>query len=313
MNLFSRLVSPWYPSVALGLEKGRASIVDLSRGRGGSYSLRRAATIGLSDSVLKPGFDEPNLLDPTELANALREVSRSAGLLNQKRWSATLPEATTRSLIITLETRVGAGELDEVLRWKLERGFGAPPEELSISTIRLDPENGKDRHLATAVRSTVLAEYEEIFKSLEWRVGLVVPRHVGEARWLSRNASAGDSLLISTAGEGFTALIIRAGQPIILRTVHCEPDECEDELYRLLLYYRERRGGPSGVPPVPLQRLLVLGEGLDRERVANLVNDTLGLNLGILEPEDLGLELPTRDLSFDQIAAPAGLATLSTD
>ena len=312
MNLFSRLVSPWYPSVALGLEKGRASIVDLSRGRGGAYSLRRAATIGLSDSVIKPGFDEPNLLDPAALANALRELSRSAGLLNQKRWSATLPEATTRTLIITLETQVGA-ELDEVLRWKLERGFGSPPEELSISTIRLDPENGKHRYLATAVRATVLAEYEEIFRSLGWRVGLVVPRHVGEARWLSRMASAGDSLLISTAGEGFTALIIRAGQPFILRTVYCEPDECEDELYRLLLYYRERRGGQSETPAVPLQSLLVLGEGLGRERVANLVNDTLGLNLGVLEPEDLGLELPTRDLIFDQIAAPAGLATLSTD
>ncbi|HUE84069.1 MAG TPA: hypothetical protein VMM84_18345 [Pyrinomonadaceae bacterium] len=312
MNLFSRLVSPWYPSVALGLEKGRASIVDLSRGRGGAYTLRRAATIGLSDSVIKPGFDEPNLLDPAELANTLRELSRSAGLLNQKRWSATLPEATTRTLIITLETQVGA-ELDEVLRWKLERGFGSPPEELSISTIRLEPENGKERYLATAVRATVLAEYEEIFRSLGWRVGLVVPRHVGEARWLSRMASAGDSLLISTAGEGFTALIVRAGQPFILRSVYCERDECEDELYRLLLYYQERRGGQSETPAVPLQSLLVLGEGLGRERVANLVNATLGLNLGVLEPEDLGLELPTRDLTFDQIAAPAGLATLSTD
>ena len=31
----------------------------------------------------------------------------------------------------------------------------------------------------------------------------------------------------------------------------------------------------------------------------------------VWDAEDLGLQLPTRDLSFDAIAAPAGLAKLS--
>jgi len=33
--------------------------------------------------------------------------------------------------------------------------------------------------------------------------------------------------------------------------------------------------------------------------------------LRALDAEDLGLQLPSSDLSFDAIAAPAGLATLS--
>lgn len=311
MNLFSKVLSPQYPSVALGLDKGRASIVELARGRGGRYTLRRAATIGLSDSALEPSFDQANLPNPSELATALRDLGRSAGLMNHKRWSITLPEATTRTLIFSLEGVNSGSELDEVLRWKLERGFGAPADELAMSTLRLGAENGKNRYLATAIRAAVLAEYEAVFKSLGWRAGLVVPRHVGEAQWLTRKGSSGDSLLISFSREGFTAEVLREGQPSILRVVTCDPDECEDELYRLLLFYRERHGGGGEDFGVPLQRVLVLGEGIPRERVIALVNETLGLALGVLDAEDVGLELPTRELTFDQIAAPAGLATLS--
>ena len=42
-----------------------------------------------------------------------------------------------------------------------------------------------------------------------------------------------------------------------------------------------------------------------------VIRSALGGNLRALRPEDLGLHLPTRDLSFDAIAAPAGLAALS--
>jgi hypothetical protein len=56
---------------------------------------------------------------------------------------------------------------------------------------------------------------------------------------------------------------------------------------------------------------MVLGEGVRKERVCALVNETTGGDLRLLEAEDLGLLLPTRELSFDAIAAPAGLATLA--
>ena len=48
----SKLIKPWYPSTALGLEKGMASIVEVDRSRGNGYSLRRAATISLGESLI---------------------------------------------------------------------------------------------------------------------------------------------------------------------------------------------------------------------------------------------------------------------
>ena len=63
----------------------------------------------------------------------LNELATSAGLLRQKRWSLSLPEATARTLVLTMESQSqSAGELQDVLRWKIERGFGLPIEELSI-------------------------------------------------------------------------------------------------------------------------------------------------------------------------------------
>ena len=287
-------------------------MVQLERGRGGSSSLKRAATVALPESLIRPSFDEPNISDPAELSAALRDLATSAGLLQQKRWSVALPDAASRTLILTLEsTPASRAELEEVLTWKMERGFGTPLDELSISRERLpaDPQ-GKDRYLVVATPAAVLGEYESVLQSLGWRAGLIVPRHIGEGQWLTQNGSRGDALLLSSSEKGFTAVVFRGKQPLIVRTVACEPNECEDELFRLLLFYRDRRGGePEQLGQ--LARMLIVGKLMSKDRAGEIVSETLGISLRSLDAADLGLQLVTRELSFDAIAAPAGLATLS--
>ena len=311
-NPLSRLVNPRYPATALGFERGFASMVQLDRPRGGQSSLRRGATVKLPDSLINPSFNEPNISDPVDLTTALSELATSAGLLQQKRWSVTLPDATSRTLIVTLESAPASrSELEEVLTWKMERGFGLPLEEMSITRERLPAdEQGRDRYLVVATSAYVLAEYESALHSLGWRAGLILPRHMGEGQWLSQNGSSGDALLLSSSETGFTAVMFRGKQPLIVRTVNCDPDECEDELHRLLLFYRDRRSG-EGDQPAQLSRLLVVGKMLAKERAREIVTETLGADLRSLDAHDVGLQLASRELSFDTIAAPAGLATLS--
>ena len=174
-------------------------MVQLERSRGSLYNLRRAATVDLPDEVISPSFDCQNISDPTALAIALNDLAASAGLLKQKRWSVSLPEATTRTLIIIVESQAGShGELEEMLNWKMERGFNASLEELSISREKLPKDNqGRDRYIAVGIRHAVRDEFENIFGALGWRIGLLLPRHLGEAQWLMRNGSAGDGLLLS--------------------------------------------------------------------------------------------------------------------
>jgi Tfp pilus assembly PilM family ATPase len=312
-NLLSRLVDPRYPATAIGLEKGVASVIHLERIKGAACKLRRAATFNIAESLVRPGFDETNIEQPGQLSAVLNELAASAGLLKQKRWSMSLPEATTRTLVLTMESQTqSAAELQEVLKWKVERGFGAPIEELSISKERLQKDSqGRDRYLVIAVRKSVLAEYEAVLESLGWRAGLILPRHLGEAQWLVKNGTAGDSLLLSGSSQGFTGVIFRDKHPLIVRTVTCAEEEFEDEFYRLLLFYRDRSVPEGATAGQTLTRLMVIGEGITKQRAGEIVHETTGGDLRPLEAEDLGLQLPSRDFSFDSIAAPAGLATLS--
>lgn len=311
-NLISRIVEPWYPSAAIGIEEGLASVVQLERVRGSACRLKRAATANIAASLVRPSFDEPNIESGPALAGVLNDLAASAGLLRQKRWSLSLPETTTRTTVFTMESQPQSGaELQDVLKWKTERAFGAPVEELSISRERLRKDaQGRDRYLAIAVRKSVRAEYEAVLNSLGWRAGLIMPRHLGEAQWLVRNGAAGDSLLLSGSSQGFTGVIFRDRHPLIVRTVACAESEFEDEFYRFLLFYRDRNI-PETTDYLPLQRLMVIGEGITKERAGEIVNETTGGDLRALAAEDLGLQLPNREFSFDSIAAPAGLATLS--
>lgn len=308
-KLISRLVEPRYPATALGLEKGVASVVQLERVKGSGSKLKRAATFNIAESLVRPGFDDSNIENPAQLVAVLNELATSAGLVKQKRWSLSLPEATTRTLVLTIESQSqSAAELQDVLKWKVERGFGVPLEELSISKERLQKDShGRDRYLVIAVKKSVLAEYEAVLHALGWRAGLILPRHLGEAQWLIRNGSAGDSLLLSGSSQGFTGVIFRDKHPLIVRTVTCGEEEFEDEFYRFLLFYRDRSAEYSQ----GLTRLMIIGEGITKQRAGEIVNETTGGDLRPLEAQDLGLQLPSREFSFDSIAAPAGLATLS--
>ena len=126
-----------------------------------------------------------------EMADALAELVASAGLPRQKRWSVALPESSTRAVIMTLEGKISSrGELEEVLRWKTERGFGATYDELRVSRQKLSNDSsGRTRYLAIGVHLNVLAEFESVFDSLGWTTGLILPRHSGEERWLARSGN----------------------------------------------------------------------------------------------------------------------------
>jgi hypothetical protein len=311
--VFSKLVRPRFPSAALGLEGGNATVVYLERGRNG-FNIKRAATATLPESLIRPGFDEPNITDANALVLLLSEVALSAGLGKQRKWSVALPEASSRATILTLDSAPASRtELEDVMRWKYERSFGAPAEELRVTRERLPADSqGRQRYLATGMRLSVLDEYEAVFDALGWRPGLILPRHQGEARWITANGATGDGLLISSHPEGFTALLLRGKQPVIARSVLCEADDRDDELYRLLLFYRDRvLSADGGGATLALNRLLVVGEGFDKAHVSEIVNETLEVSLRALGPVEVGLALPSAELSFDAIAAPAGLATLA--
>lgn len=310
-NPLRKLLTPRFPTAAAGIESDAASVIQLDRARGG-FMVKRAATVRLPAEIVQPNFEQQNINDPSELARALTDLITSAGLLRQRKWSVCLPETTARSAILTIEgTPHSRRELEEVFEWKIERSFGVPSAELRLSREQLAPDAQRQtRYLVNAIRVDVLAEYEFVFASLGWHAGLILPRHAGEEQWL-RNGHQGDGLLLTAHHEGFTAVLMRGNRPLTLRSVLCEPAECDDELHRILLFYRDRASLSSQTDLPAIDRLLVLGDQLDKQRVADIANDALGVRLRPLNAADVGLLLPAGDVDFDTIAAPAGLARLA--
>jgi hypothetical protein len=308
--MFSSLTQPNYPNAALGIESTFMTAVALSGGRRG-YSVKQAGSIELPPGLVTPSFLEPNIINHHEFAACLKEVSEMAGLLRQKRWSIALPSNTARTAILSLDSEPASSkEADEVLDWKAEQTFGAPAAELRIAKQKISPDaEGRQRYFATAVRLPIIDEYETHFEALGWKAGLILPRAVGEANWLMDRKEKGDSLLISGNSDGFTALLMRANEPAVVRSVTCAQDEVDDEIYRLVMFYNDRFGKTSGDV---LEKLLVVGRSLVPARVQTIASDALGRQVRVLSSDEVGLNLPVGSIDFDDLAGPAGLAALGT-
>lgn len=303
------MFQPNYPKAAIGLEKEFITALALQKEGKNQFGIRQAATIELPDGLLEPSFTEQNISNQREMLAMLEDVCVRAGLQNQKRWSISLPGNTARTAILTLESEPASkAELEEILDWKAESGFGAPAGELRLSRQKISPDrDGKARYFATAVKLSVIDEYENLFETFGWQAGLILPRAVSEANWLIDKNAQSDSLLISSQSDGFTALLMRRDEPVVVRNVTCTEDETDDEIYRLLMFYHDRLASTNGSY---LEKVLLVGKNMRPARIREISNEALGQELIVLRPEDVGLNIPVSNFSFDDLAAPAGAAAL---
>ena len=307
--MLENLTQPNYPRAALGLEQTSVTALALQKEGRGRFGIRQAATVELPANLLVPNFIERNISSADEMLVLLEEAVTNAGLLKQKRWSVSLPSNTARTAILTLETEPASkNELEEILDWKSEQTFGVSSGEMRISRRKIKADKtSKARYFATAVKLSVIDEYETLFERLGWRAGLIMPRAVSEANWLVDAKSKSDSLLISSQSDGFVALLLRGDEPNVVRSVTCTESETDDEIYRLLMFYRDRFGDAN---ENSLEKLLVVGRNFAPARLKEIADEALGKTLAILRPEDVGLSMPEQSFSFDDLAAPAGLAAL---
>jgi Tfp pilus assembly PilM family ATPase len=308
--MLSAITQPSYPKAAIGFEKDSITALALQKEGRGQYGIRQAATVDLPSNLLVPSFLEKNIASQREFAVLIEEAVVNSGLLNQKKWSISLPSNTARTAIFTLENEPSSKqEVEDILDWKAEQIFGVPSGELRISRQKIsDDRDGKSRYFASAVKLSVIDEYETVFEGFGWKAGLILPRAISEAHWLSDKRERTDSLLISSQEDGFTALLLRGDEPTVVRSVTCAESERDDEIYRLLMFYKDRLGDESSGNF--LDRLLIIGKNIVPSKIKEISADALGRALTVLRPEDVGLYIPSGSLSFDDLAAPAGLAAL---
>jgi hypothetical protein len=303
------LFAPRVPNLAAGFADDNFAVVDLRNTRRG-FSLASSALTQLPAQLLTPNFDAQNIQDPQELSGIIADTVEAAGLANKRQWSIALPEGAARSIVVTLESKPSSRkELNEILAWKIERVIATPSAELLISRQRLKPDGKQERYIVTVARQEILDEYEAIFHSLGWHTGLMLPRHMGEAQWLIQDKSPGDKMLVSSNRDGFTAVLVSGGEPVLIRNYACEAEAKADDLHRFALYYRERMVTASGAAP-QLSGLLVLGN-IDLHEAQDAVGDALDEKPHLYHPQEFGVHLEDERAWFTYLAGAAGLAALA--
>jgi hypothetical protein len=307
MPLTSTLMRPKFPRTALVLDRGEAAVVELRR-RGRRFAVASAAAVPLDEHLLAPSFTGQNISDPEALAAAVYSAAEAAKLHGRSKWSMLLPESVVRSFVVTLESVPGSrSELADMIAFKTARKIGTNvrAEDLRISRQLL--QRGVGGHfLVLAVRDTVAREYEQVASLLGWRVGLVVPRFVGEAAWLDWDDAAGDKIVVGTRSDGCIASIVRNREIVFVRSIDDDPRRFADEIYRLALFYRDRVA--DSPESAVISRILGVGS-VDADLVASVVGEALGtVPTAIHAVPDL-LDVTSGGAMPQNLEAAAGIAS----
>ncbi|MFN0110740.1 MAG: hypothetical protein ACKVZH_17920 [Blastocatellia bacterium] len=307
-GLWNFLTAPDLPRTALAISETHLSIVTLKRSRG-EFEPRNLGVLRLPDGLVKSSFSEPNISNEAALIEQLNRTANQAGITRPRALSVALPPGSARSQVVALDSNPGSNkELMQVLEWKIERTFGQKFDDLKTSHSRLNDFNGRPQWLVSAVHKRVLEQYERVFKQLRWPVGLVLPPHLGEAQWLMRQGLSDDQAIVSLNERGFTAVIVRGDEPILVREVECSPEEREDEFFRIIVFYRDRLLPETD--PIRLSRVLTLGTAADQRSFREVVTAALETHAVALDVNQIGLRVDST-APFNHFAAASGLATMA--
>lgn len=306
-SLWNFLTSPTLPRTSLALTPTHFALIEMQK-RGGNFNPKRLAVQSFPAGVIQASLTEPNINKESEFISLLTSSAEQAGFSRKLKLSVTLPEGSAHSIVVTLEQKPKTRtELEQMLEWKIGRATNLKASEMHNSYHPLESQSGQPRWLVAAIHKQVLEQYERLFSQLGWQVGVVLPQHLGEAQWLMRHAAASDEdqVLVSVSGQGFVVVVVRGTEPLLIREVTCSPEEREDELYRLMVFYRDRLN-----PTQPIKGLLIIGDPTEQAIFAKALTAALEQNPPKVTPISLGLNLDA-NAPFHRLAAAAGLASMA--
>ena len=302
------LTTPAFPRTAVSINELQLALVSL-RLRQNEFDFLRFAVTPLSAGIVQPDFVRRNVIDEDGFRKAVDRLVTQSGAGRLSKLAVALPQRAVRSLIVDFDSEPESkAELEQVLDWKIERGIGVKSNDLRLSRRRLFKEGARVYWFVSAAHQDVMEQYEKLFVDLGWQVGLTMPDYLAEARWLTRNRAGGDQVMVSLNERGFVVVIVRRGEPALVRQVECSRGEQEDEFFRMIVFYRDRVL-PSG-EQLNLDKLLVIGTEEDRARFRNVLAQAVESPVNSLDPSSLGLRGQPA-VPFSSFAAAAGLSTFA--
>ncbi len=242
------------PLVAVEVRPRAVCAVRLARD-GGRLALGAAAASELPAGVLEVSLTKPNLIEPSSFRAALRATLERVGALSGGAVSLVLPDPCVRLALVPAAGLRGR-DASEILRFQLHKAL-----PFEVRGARLAWRMLGDQALVAVAPDEVVLGYEQALEELGFRPGLVEAAGLALADATAPAEAGGDTLLVNWDAGYVSFILLRAGQPLLIRTLPGEsgPDAVARQAVGTLQFHQDRLGG-NGVADVVVRSAACPGD-----------------------------------------------------
>ncbi len=248
MNGMSLLTSP-PPPAAIEISAGRVNVVALSS-HGSSRTITGQSSEPLPDGAVTPALNGPNVHDAAALAAAVKAaVDRMSP--RPKRAALLLPDTVAKvSLVRFDKVPPKVQDLEQLIRWQVRKAAPFRIEDAQVSWVEGAAAEGARDYLVLVARRDIVQSYERACDAAGVQAGIVdivSTNQVNAVLATDASAASGDWMLVHTAPDYSTIIIVRNGRAIFFRSRPADglPQDMGDLVHQTAMYYEDRLGGTA--------------------------------------------------------------------
>ncbi len=172
-----------------------------------SRQLCRLAVRELPAHTVEPFAHRANVENADALRVALRSVAQVVGDGNTSR-GLLIPDGAVRVAVLDFETvPENRKDAEALIRWRMRENLPSAPDEARISYQVLRKEPQHVEVLVVAIRTSVLADYEQILEPMNGGLSLVLPATMGLLPLIPAGSGVGE-LLLHICGGWMTTVVL---------------------------------------------------------------------------------------------------------
>ncbi|MEA3545254.1 MAG: pilus assembly protein PilM [Thermodesulfobacteriota bacterium] len=212
--------------------------------QGKKIALVGGQTLALAETVLHPGFRQPNVLQPERFTAAIKKLLTPLAK-KDKRIAVALPDYCGQLVLLELETPFkNQAEGAEIIRWQLQDLLPDKSQQIALDfQVLEEQDSGKKKILAAFINREVLLQYENLLEQAGYAAVIVDFHSLALYNAYRTKIDLGrDFILIGVDGDQLSIMIF-IGQVLNfcrLRPVDQNPRQIFQEISRSLVNYRNQ-------------------------------------------------------------------------
>ena len=239
------------PPVAVEISARRVSMVAVSS-RGGTRTVTAQSSEPLAPGVVTPALNATNVHDVGALTAAIKSAADRISP-RPRRAALVLPDTVAKVSLVRFEkVPAKAQDFEQLVRWQVRKSAPFRIEDAQVSwTDAADLPGGGREYVVVLARRDIVESYERACAGAGIQAGVIdiVSTNVVNAVLSTRPAaSSGDWLLVHTATDSVTLIVVRNGRVIFFRnrpTDEGVAQDLGDLVHQTAMYYEDRLAGAS--------------------------------------------------------------------